>query len=135
MGHERLASDEGAEASFELLVRRHKAGYEAPFTLCDYTTLVEQRNGAELMAVLRAVQAKFPSVIRDVRGIGLMIGVEFDSHERAAAVEWACFQRGLLVLEAGKTVLRISPPLVITAEEVAVGLKLFGEAVAEVAGK
>jgi 2-isopropylmalate synthase len=42
---------EGAEASFELLVRRHKAGYQAPFTLCDYTTLVEQRNGSELMAV------------------------------------------------------------------------------------
>ena len=41
---------EGAEASFELLVRRHKAGYEPPFTLCDYTTLVEQRGGAELLA-------------------------------------------------------------------------------------
>jgi 4-aminobutyrate aminotransferase len=64
-----------------------------------------------------------------------MIGVEFDSHERAAAAEWSCFQRGLLVLEAGKTVLRISPPLVITAEEVAVGLKLFGEAIAEIAAK
>ena len=63
-----------------------------------------------------------------------MIGVEFDTHERAAAAEWACFQRGLLVLEAGKTVVRISPPLVITAEA-AVGLKLFGEAVAEVAAK
>ena len=91
--------------------------------------------GAELMSGLRAVQARFPAVVRDVRGIGLMIGVEFDSHERAAAVEWACFQRGLLVLEAGKTVLRISPPLVITAEEVAVGLKLFGDAVAEIAAK
>jgi 2-isopropylmalate synthase len=41
---------EGAEASFELLVKRHKAGYEAPFTLCDYTTLVEQRGGAEQLA-------------------------------------------------------------------------------------
>jgi len=91
--------------------------------------------GGELIAGLRAVQAKFPSAIKDVRGIGLMIGVEFDSHERAAAAEWACFQRGLLVLEAGKTVVRISPPLVITAEEVAVGLKLFGEAVAEIAAK
>jgi len=59
-------------------------------------------------------------VIRDVRGIGLMIGVEFDSHERAAAVEWGSFQRGLLVLEAATTVVRISPPLVITAEEAAV---------------
>jgi 2-isopropylmalate synthase len=41
---------EGAEASFELLIKRHKAGYEPPFTLCDYTTLVEQRGGAELLA-------------------------------------------------------------------------------------
>jgi 2-isopropylmalate synthase len=41
---------EGAEASFELLVKRHKAGYERPFQLCDYTVLVEQRGGAELLA-------------------------------------------------------------------------------------
>jgi 2-isopropylmalate synthase len=41
---------EGAEASFELLVRRHKAGYERPFELCDFTVLVEQRGGAELLA-------------------------------------------------------------------------------------
>ena len=41
---------EGAEASFELLVKRHKAGYEPPFALCDYTVLVEQRGGAELLA-------------------------------------------------------------------------------------
>jgi 4-aminobutyrate aminotransferase len=91
--------------------------------------------GDELLAGLRILKARFPSVIRDVRGIGLMIGVEFDSHERAAAVEWGSFQRGLLVLEAGHTVVRISPPLVITAEEAAVGLNLFGEAVAEAAGR
>ena len=89
--------------------------------------------GDELLAGLRTLQARFPSVIRDVRGIGLMIGVEFDTHERAAAVEWGSFQRGLLTLEAGNTVVRISPPLVITAEQAALGLKLFGEAVAEAA--
>jgi 4-aminobutyrate aminotransferase and related aminotransferases len=91
--------------------------------------------GDEMLAGLRTLQARFPSVIRDVRGIGLMIGVEFDTHERAAAVEWGSFQRGALVLEAGHTVVRISPPLVITAEEAALGLKLFGEAVAEAAAK
>jgi 4-aminobutyrate aminotransferase len=91
--------------------------------------------GEELLTGLKALQARFPSVIRDVRGIGLMIGVEFDTNEHAAAAEWASFQRGVLVLEAGETVVRIAPPLVITAEEVAVGLKLFGEAVAEVASK
>jgi 4-aminobutyrate aminotransferase len=91
--------------------------------------------GDELLAGLRALQARFPNVIRDVRGIGLMIGIEFDSHERAAAVEWASFQRGLLVLEAGQTVVRVSPPLVLTAPQAATGLRLLGEAVADAATK
>jgi 2-isopropylmalate synthase len=41
---------EGAEASFELLVRRHKAGYVRPFELCDFTVVVEQRGGSELLS-------------------------------------------------------------------------------------
>jgi 2-isopropylmalate synthase len=41
---------EGAEASFELLIRRHQAGYVAPFRIVDYTCLVEQRSGRELLA-------------------------------------------------------------------------------------
>ena len=89
----------------------------------------------QMMAGLREIQARFPSIVKDVRGIGLMIGVEFDTHEHAAAAEWASFQRGVLVLEAGETVVRIAPPLVITEAEAAVGVRLFGEAVAEVASK
>jgi 2-isopropylmalate synthase len=41
---------EGAEASFELLIRRHSADYRAPFRIVDYTCLVEQRDGRELLA-------------------------------------------------------------------------------------
>jgi 2-isopropylmalate synthase len=41
---------EGAEASFELLIRRRTAGYEAPFRIVDYTALTEQRAGRELLA-------------------------------------------------------------------------------------
>jgi 2-isopropylmalate synthase len=41
---------EGAEASFELLIRRHQADYVAPFRVVDYTCLVEQRSGRELLA-------------------------------------------------------------------------------------
>jgi len=41
---------EGAEASFELLIRRHAAEYRAPFRIIDYTCLVEQREGRELLA-------------------------------------------------------------------------------------
>jgi 2-isopropylmalate synthase len=41
---------EGAEASFELLIRRHASDYVAPFRIVDYTCLVEQRGGHELLA-------------------------------------------------------------------------------------
>ena len=47
--HEGLAF-EGAEASFELLIHRQTPGYEAPFRILDYTCLVEQRSGRELLA-------------------------------------------------------------------------------------
>ncbi len=41
---------EGAEASFELLIRRHAADYAAPFRIVDYTCLIEQRDGREMLA-------------------------------------------------------------------------------------
>jgi 2-isopropylmalate synthase len=41
---------EGAEASFELLIRRRTAGYVAPFRIVDFMVLVEQREGRELLA-------------------------------------------------------------------------------------
>ncbi|HYO42996.1 MAG TPA: citramalate synthase [Candidatus Limnocylindrales bacterium] len=41
---------EGAEASFELLIRRNSPGYASPFRILDYTCLVEQRSGRELLA-------------------------------------------------------------------------------------
>ena len=41
---------EGAEASFELLIRRNQPGYVAPFRIVDFTVLVEQRDGQELRA-------------------------------------------------------------------------------------
>src|SRR4029079_7059645 len=43
-------SFEGAEASFDLFIRRHAADYAAPFRIVDYTCLVEQRDGRELLA-------------------------------------------------------------------------------------
>jgi 4-aminobutyrate aminotransferase len=66
--------------------------------------------------------------------MGLMIGIEFADHDTAAAVEDACFRRGLLVLGAGDSALRMSPPLVLREDQAEVGLRIFGEALAEVAG-
>jgi 4-aminobutyrate aminotransferase len=91
------------------------------------------QRGRQAIEGLRAMPAQHGGLVRDVRGKGLMIGIAFDSGETAEAVQWACFQRGLLVLEAGDDVVRMSPPLVVTSDEVDTAVKLFGEAVAEVA--
>jgi 4-aminobutyrate aminotransferase len=88
--------------------------------------------GGLLMNGLRDIQARHDA-IREVRGIGLMIGVEFADHQMAAAVERAAFDRGLLVLGAGERAVRVSPPLVLTEEQARTGLEVFEEAVAEVA--
>ena len=66
--------------------------------------------------------------VRDVRGIGLMIGIEFDSHEAANAVQQAAFERGLLVLECGEATLRFSPPLIVDEAAVDVAIGIFDEA-------
>jgi len=55
-----------------------------------------------------------PVGVLEVRGLGLMIGVEFDTPERADLVANLCFRRGLLVLECGTKAIRISPPLILT---------------------
>ena len=63
-----------------------------------------------------------------------MLGVEFDTPEHAEEVQWACFQRGLLVLECGVSSVRMSPPLTVSEAEMATALRIFAEAVGEVAG-
>ena len=64
-----------------------------------------------------------------------MIGIDLATPELTEAVQWACFQRGLLVLEAGVSTVRMSPPLVVSESEMATALRLFEEAVAEVAAE
>lgn len=89
--------------------------------------------GDYLLEGLRKLQADVPDTVRDVRGVGLFIGVEFPDGQVANAIQNRCFEKGLLVLEAGENVVRLTPPLVVTAEEAQTGLRLFGEAVTEIA--
>jgi 4-aminobutyrate aminotransferase len=88
--------------------------------------------GKQLIEGLQQLVWRHDRIVRDVRGKGLMIGIEFDSGRTANAVEEECFQRGLLVLTAGEVVVRVSPALSLTAEEAATGLRIFGEAVAAI---
>jgi 4-aminobutyrate aminotransferase len=89
--------------------------------------------GEQAMAALRQIQARFPASVLDVRGLGLMIGIEFADPKLAEEVQWACFQRGLLVLECGKQTVRLCPPLIASASDIETGVRIFGEAIAEVA--
>jgi 4-aminobutyrate aminotransferase len=90
-----------------------------------------EKVGGQLLDGLRALAAR-GGLIEDVRGIGLMIGLEFADHDTAAAVEDACFRRGLLVLGAGDSAVRMSPPLVLREDQAEAGLRIFEEALAEV---
>ncbi len=91
--------------------------------------------GEQLLAALRPLAGRYPEIVRDVRGRGLFLGVQFDSGTTAAAVEHAAFERGLMVLTAGEDVVRMTPPLVLTEAEAAVGARIFSESVAAVAAR
>jgi 4-aminobutyrate aminotransferase len=90
--------------------------------------------GDLLMQGLRRVAERHPA-IRDVRGLGLMIGIQFPDHDVMSAVEQAAFHKGLLVLGCGDDVIRMSPPLVIRRDQVDTALEVFEEAVAETTGR
>ena len=72
-------------------------------------------------------------LIGDVRGLGLMIGIELvrnrktrePAKKEAARVLNKCFKKGLLMLSCGESVVRIMPPLVITREELDRGLEIL----------
>ena len=91
--------------------------------------------GSYLIDGARALMDKHP-LIGDVRGRGLMVGIELvrdrRTKERATterdALVRECFTRGLLVLGAGRNAIRLSPPLVLTKQEADIALQILDEA-------
>ena len=64
----------------------------------------------------------------DVRGIGLMIGIELNQKSTRDRIVRILFKNGLLVLPAGKRSIRIMPPLIITGDEIDNGLSILLDA-------
>jgi 4-aminobutyrate aminotransferase len=89
--------------------------------------------GEQAITGLRELAGRYPRSVLDVRGRGLMIGVEFADPKLAEGVQWACFTRGLLVLECGKQTVRLCPPLIASEADVETALRILGEAVEAVA--
>lgn len=93
--------------------------------------------GAYLEDGLRKLQDKY-DVIGDVRGFGMMLGVEFVTDKKSLKpapelrdkIEYACYERGLIILGCGNNTIRWSPPLILSKENVDVALQLFDEAIA-----
>ncbi|KAF0107164.1 MAG: 4-aminobutyrate aminotransferase [Anaerolineaceae bacterium] len=96
------------------------------------------RRGVQLATGLRKLQEQYP-VIGDVRGLGLMIGVEFTVDGKPAdksitkAVIHACEERGLLLLSCGTydNVIRWIPPLIVSEKQINDALGIFAEALKE----
>jgi predicted acetylornithine/succinylornithine family transaminase len=89
--------------------------------LATLTTVIEEklperaaRAGRHLVQQLQGMAAKLPG-IREVRGRGLLIGIELD--RPAAGVVDGCREAGLLILTAGEKVVRLAPPLIVSDAE------------------
>jgi len=97
--------------------------------------------GERLIDSLRDMQQRF-ECMGDVRGKGLMVGVELvkDRQSKAPAADWRgriiqrAFEKGLLILGCGQNSIRFCPSLTVSAEEIDVGLSIFEECLKEIAG-
>jgi 4-aminobutyrate aminotransferase len=97
--------------------------------------------GAHMMQGAKALMEKH-QLIGDVRGRGLMIGIELvrdrQTKERATterdAVVREAFSRGLLLLGAGTNAIRISPPLVLTTQQADTAIQILDQSLAAVTG-
>lgn len=84
----------------------------------------------------RRLMSDFPKIVRDVRGFGLMIGIEIWSHGKPNgklrdAIVLNAFQKGLVLLGCGEAALRICPPLCLTKEEAFRGMEIIRAALSE----
>ena len=91
-----------------------------------------ERRGDQLKDALRDL-AERHSIIKEVRGLGLMVGMEIqregrpDADLRDRIIDLA-FHRGLLLLPCGPNTIRFCPPLCLTARQVEIGVKILDQA-------
>ncbi|MGG7142858.1 aspartate aminotransferase family protein [Clostridium nigeriense] len=93
--------------------------------ICNKDKLKEiEENGLYLMSLLKDINSP---LIKDIRGKGLMIGIEIDGTITPSDIQNKALEKGLLVLTAGKNVVRLLPPLIISKEEIEKGVEILKE--------
>ncbi|MBA2226242.1 acetyl ornithine aminotransferase family protein [Thermogemmata fonticola] len=88
--------------------------------------------GEQLRAGLHDLALRHP-ILREVRGLGLMVAADLPSPELRDRLLGLAFRRGLLLLGCGEAALRFCPPLCITAEQIATALRLLDELLPQLA--
>ena len=87
------------------------------------------KRGTQLTKGLTALQQEFPDLITDIRGLGLMQGIELSTE--AAPIISLCLDKGLLLVAAGTHIIRFVPPLTVTETEVDEMLSILKSAITE----
>jgi 4-aminobutyrate aminotransferase len=95
-----------------------------------------EKVGRHVLERLQSWPARHP-IVGDVRGMGLMIGIEVVKDQKSKApakderdkIVDLAFQRGVLLLGCGENTLRFAPPLVVTEEQADVGLDILEECI------
>ncbi|MCH8274402.1 MAG: aspartate aminotransferase family protein [Armatimonadetes bacterium] len=92
-----------------------------------------EKMGARLIGGLRNVRSQLPDLIADVRGLGLMIGVEFAMDDVAEICIGQMLKRGVVAAYTlnNSRVIRFEPPLIIEESQVDMAVNVFGEALDE----
>jgi acetylornithine/N-succinyldiaminopimelate aminotransferase len=97
----------------------------AAWDLAQTPAMLQQiiERGSDFLELAQAVQVRRPDRVRQIRGQGLLWGIEVD--EGAAAVLARCREQGLLANLAGEKTLRFAPPYIVTRAQLAEGLEML----------
>jgi acetylornithine aminotransferase/acetylornithine/N-succinyldiaminopimelate aminotransferase len=103
------------------------------FDVIERETLADNARqlGQFLLRELQKLQQRFPTVLNNVRGVGLMIGIEFQSKFKAVDVVKELHKRNLLTVPAGNSVVRLLPALNLARGEAEEGLKIIDKLVVD----
>ena len=92
---------------------------------CEHLATNARETGDFLLRQLQTIQQRFPKVVKVVRGLGLMIGIEFQPQFKAADLVKELHKRNLLTVPAGNSVIRLLPALNLRKSEAEEGLQII----------
>ena len=88
-----------------------------------------KRKGDYLKDKLNLLKEKYPEIVKDVRGIGLSIGVDILDRYTTTKICYQSIKNGLLVISLGGNTLRIQPPLVISIKQIDEAIKILEDSI------